>query len=132
MPIVRDMIFHRKIKTITGLLIFDDGDPETQFLLSTITRNQKDRYNDRETIPVQVLEVFWNWGIQLSTMPPEIGMSRGNFLEALWHLHKSCPDYLTRDAALFLFSDTVRDLMPRWPKDRKNHKKTWRKRHAEV
>jgi hypothetical protein len=114
MPIIREMIFHRKIWKISGLLIFDDDDPASQYLLDQIERNERRRFEKRGTIPVQVLEVLWNWGIQLSTLPPEIGMSRGRFLESLWGLYKSCPDCSTRAAALYLYEDTVKsELMPR-------------------
>lgn len=115
MPIIREMIFNRKIRTKIGLLISDDDDPATQYLLSTISRNQKDRYNDRETIPAQVLEVLWNWGIKLESLPPRIGMSRERVCEALWNLSKTCPDSKTGAAALYLFEDTVRDIEPRRP-----------------
>lgn len=115
MPIIRDMIYSSKIRTEIGLLILDDDDPAAQHLLDQIGRNERRRFEKRDTIPVQVLQVFWNWGIPLSAMPPEIGISRERVCEALWKLSKTCPDPKTGAAALYLYDDTVRELMPRRP-----------------
>lgn len=107
MSMIEEMIFYNNIRCISKFLIHDEDDTETQCLLAQIGRNERRRYIDRETIPVQVLEVLWNWGIELDAHPPICGMSRARFCESLWDIYQHNSDRLTREAALYLYVDTV-------------------------
>jgi len=113
MSIIDKMIRNRKNIFTNGRYVFDDDDPQTKYLLSTINSNQKNRWKKRHTIPHQVLAVFWNWGICVNEKSPEKGMALSKFLELLLEFSRKCSDSETRAAAIFLYDDTVKsELMP--------------------
>ena len=114
MSIINEMIRNGGRQSSIGWDTFDDDDPDTRYLLGTINRNQRRRWYERDTIPSQVLMAFWEWGIRVDKNPPATGMGVGRFLELLWKFYQNCPDLTTRDAALHLYTDTVKsELMPK-------------------
>jgi hypothetical protein len=107
MPILREMILYRKSSLTPHLLSFDDSDPTTRDLLLSIDRKQRDRWQKKEIVPVQVLEVLWNWGIRIDDSPPTNGLSLRFFLDRLWNFKKVCSDPGIEELSSYIYNDTV-------------------------
>jgi hypothetical protein len=107
MPILREMILYQKSSLTPHLLSFDDSDPITRDLLLSINRKQRDRWQKKEIVPLQVLEVFWNWGIRLFDSPPTHGFSLRVFLNCLWNFSKECQNPAITEIAMVIYKDTV-------------------------
>ncbi len=107
MPILREMILYQKSCLTPHLLSFDDSDPITRDLLLSINRRQRDRWQRKEIVPVQVLEVFWNWGIRFDDSPPTHGLSLRVFLDRLWNFKKNLSNPTIEELSSYIYNDIV-------------------------
>ena len=75
---------------------------------SEINDNQRKRWKKRGTIPLQVLQTLWTYGVRVESDPPKTGMGFMCFFELLWKFIHSCPDKETSAEALNLYQNTVK------------------------
>jgi hypothetical protein len=104
---LREMIFYRKSSLTPHTLWFDDSDPTTRDLLLSINRKQRDRWQKKEIVPVQVLKVLWAWGIRLDDNSPTHGLSLRVFLDRLWNFKKNCSNPGIEEISSAIYNDTV-------------------------
>jgi hypothetical protein len=85
-------------------------------ITSNTTKNQKTRWRKRGIIPYQVLNtIWWELGVRIDNKSPQSGIRLRRFLELIWQVASSGEDSATRNAALFIYNDTVQyELQPNW------------------
>ena len=146
MPIINDAVRSSSSSRGFGLFSSDHLNSYDASLIKSISRNERRRWRGRsysadlknyrkngdkrkgrdQIIPRQVLTIFWEWGIQFTAEPPTNGMGLKKFLDLLRQFVDSCEDRSLRETALYLYEDTVRELMPDWRKNIRPPKRTAR------
>ncbi len=108
MGILNEMILYSKVSQKKNCPLYDNHDPATNYYLTQIERNHRTRWKRRRTVPWAILNVVAIWGMNLDVnLEKKRGVALKHFLDLLWNFYLYCEDKKTRDAAFFLYDDTV-------------------------
>ena len=81
---------------------------------SKLTANQRVRWRKRGIVPKQVLIRIIDIGVPIFSEEPKSGIHMNTLLDVLYDQVQGGESEKARDLASFLYTDIVRDMMPRW------------------